>query len=151
MQPKVLWALALSVCSLVVASLACQANASNMAVNGTPLYICPSSTPAPTSTSVPPDPPTYYSSFQANLNYNYVDPTRSVVSVQFIAQNVGPVQVSYSGTNQDGSVWLGSNGYFPIAFTGPNSPGVISAYGVLIPSNVRSATILVTSNWGGPA
>src|SRR5215475_1169246 len=102
MNAKTFWATALVIVSLLAASLACAANAVNMRVNGVPEFICPSATPQPTSL------PTYPSSFLANLDYAWVDPTRNVVQVQYTAQNAGTIQISYSGTNYDGTPWFSS-------------------------------------------
>src|SRR5258708_28059110 len=148
MQHKTPWILAFVVCSLVLAALACEANAVNMAIGGTPSYICPSSTPIPTNTPLPPDPPTYPSAFAANLDYYYVDPTRNFVEVLYIAQHVGTVRLWYSGTNSDGSFWPGSGGSDTIAYTHPTPPRVVSAFGIFIPSNVNTANIFISSNWG---
>src|SRR5260370_36598120 len=81
-----------------------------MAVQGVPEYICPSATPVPTNTMPPPSPPYYPPSFMANLDYWWIDPTRSVVDVQYMAQNVGWVQISYQGTDSSGNFWPGSGG-----------------------------------------
>src|SRR5262245_22223929 len=107
MRAKGYYALSLVVCSLILAAVACAANAENMTVQGTPLYICPSSTPRPTDVLPPPDPPTYPASFQANLNYPRVDPGRNTVNVQYLAQSVGWIQIAYSGLYQNGGVWPG--------------------------------------------
>src|SRR5437763_1643864 len=140
MQPSRRWTLALALCVLILTALACAANAANMAVSGIPEYICPSSTPMPTS------PPTYPPSFAANLDYFYVDPTRAVIHAQYLAQNVGWIQVSASGTNFDGSAWYGGSGYASYA---GNSPGFTGSYAVFIPSNVASASISINSDRGG--
>src|SRR5258708_35046064 len=133
-------------CGLLVAVLVCQANAVNMAIGGTPSYICPSSTPIPTNTPLPPDPPTYPSAFAANLDYYYVDPTRNFVEVLYMAQNVGTVRLWYSGTNSDGSFWPGSGGSDTIAYTHPTPPRVVSAFGIFIPSNVNTANLFIRTN-----
>src|SRR5664279_4913348 len=142
------WAIAFAWMSLILVALACEANATNMAIPGTPRYICPSSTPRPTDPPLPPSPPTYPSAFQANLNYSYVDPSRSVVTVQFLAQSVGWVRVNYSGTFQGGSFWSGSNGDIYISYSGFNVQGFNSAYGVFVPSNVNTAQISVLIGGG---
>ena len=48
MRAKGFYALSLALCNLILAAVACAANAQNMTVQDTPLYICPSSTPRPT-------------------------------------------------------------------------------------------------------
>jgi hypothetical protein len=143
-----LWAAALVLACLVLASLACEANAVNMAIQGTPRYTCPSSTPRPTDIAPPPDPPTYPAAFQANLNYLYVDPNRSVVNVQYLAQSAGWVRVSYFGTLQGGGAWTGSSGEVYLAYSGTNTPGFSGVYGVFIPVEVISAQIVVSSSGG---
>src|SRR5258708_12866735 len=102
MSAKTFWTTALALVSLLAASVACAANAINMRVNGVPQYICPSATPQPTS------PPNYPGSFLANLDYAWVDPIRNVVQVDYVAQNAGTIQVSYSGSNYDGTRWFGA-------------------------------------------
>jgi len=135
-----LWATALAIVSLVLVTLACAANAANMQIGGIPAYVCPSATPQPTS------PPTYPPSFAANLDYFYVDSTRAIVNAQYLAQNVGWIQVSTSGTNQDGSPWFGGSGYANYA---GNWPGFNGSYAVFIPSSVGSASITISSDRGG--
>jgi hypothetical protein len=145
---RTLWAAALALCVLLLAILACAANAVNMTVQGTPKYICPSSTPRPTNTMPPPDPPSYPPSFSANLDYYYVDPNRSTVRVQYLAQNVGWVQIGYWGMYSSGLTWPGSSGLQYVAYAGP-WPGFSSSYPIVIPLDVSSATIAVYSGGGG--
>ncbi|MEP7285022.1 MAG: hypothetical protein ABI947_04555 [Chloroflexota bacterium] len=145
MSTRTFWAVMVVLCLSVVGILACEGNAANMAIQGIPKYICPSATPRPTDSLPPPNPPTYPPSFAANLDYSYVDPARSFVRLQFLAQNVGTVQVGVSGTTQTGSAWLGSS--TTLASTG-NYAGITSDYPVFIPTDVFNATINVSSNWG---
>ncbi len=142
------WAAGPALCVLLLAILACAANAVNMTVQGTPKYICPSSTPRPTNTMPPPDPPTYPASFSANLDYYYVDPARSTIRVQYLAQNVGWVQIGYWGMYSTGLSWPGSGGLQYVAYAGP-WPGFSSTYSIFIPLDVTSATIAVYSGAGG--
>jgi len=148
MQSKAMWAVVVWLCMMILAMLACQANAVNMKIGGIPMYICPSATPKPTDVPPPPDPPTYPATFQANLNYSFVDPTRSVVSMQYLAQSVGWVQVDYRGTDQGGMTWGGSNGLQNVVFTGVSAPGVSSFYSIFIPTNVVTVQIAVSSSAG---
>jgi len=124
---------------MLFVQLACAANPLNMTVNGTPKYICPSSTPIPTAVMPPPDPPTYPYSLQANLDYYFVDPSRNSVTLQYLAQSSGTLFVSYSGTNADNTPWAGASlflGYVPYGV-----PGFSSAFSIVIPDSVVSALI----------
>ncbi len=143
------WAVALVLCSLTLAALACAANAKNMTVLGTPMYICPSSTPKPTDILPPPDPPTYPASFQANLNYYFVDPSRDVVFVQYLAQSVGWLSISYTGTYASGMGWPGSNGSLYVAYAGYNQPGFGGSYAIAVPADVNQVQISLSSSSGG--
>jgi hypothetical protein len=133
---------------LLLVVLACTAHAVNMTVEGTPWYVCPSSTPRPTDMMPPPDPPIFPPAFAATVDYGFVDPNRSVVTVQYMAQNVGWVRISYSGTFASGEPWSGSNGLQSIAYTG-NWAGYSSVYPVAIPADVASALISLSSDGGG--
>jgi hypothetical protein len=82
--------------------------------------------------------------FQANLNYSYVDVTRSIVTVQYLAQSVGNIQLNYSGVTATGQVWSGS---FSIGYAPYGAPGVIGAYPLSIPSNVNTATLTVVGGY----
>jgi hypothetical protein len=112
---------------LLLAVLACTATKQNLDISGLPQYTCPSATPRPTHTPYPTSMPNYPPAFQANLNYSYVDVTRSTVMVQYIAQSVGAVQLSFSGITDTGSAWVGSSGSYPVT----------------LPYNVTSATISI--------
>jgi hypothetical protein len=127
------------------AILACQGNTASMVIGGVPEYICPSSTPRPTSTMPPPSPPTYPTVFSANVDYTYVDPARSTVTVQYQVQNVGMVQISITGTTYEGRSWYG--GTIPVAYTG-NYAGTGGVFPVSIPTDVASASIRVSSLGG---
>ncbi len=141
-QQTVLYGLA-ALTMLVLAALACTAEKQNLDISGLPQYVCPSATPRPTNTPRPTSPPTYPFAFQANLNYSYVDVTRSTVYVQYIAQSVGAIQLSYSGVTSDGLAWTGSGGYFTIGYAPYGSPGSAGGYPVTLPYDVTSATIWV--------
>src|SRR5262249_2405734 len=82
-------------------------------------------------------------------DYGFVDPARSLVDVQYLAQSVGWIQVSYWGTYSSGSPWLGSNGGINVAYAGYGTPGFNSAYPVSIPTDVTNAQITVASASGG--
>ncbi len=148
MYPRASYSLALVLCSLILAVLACAANAQNMTVQGTPQYVCPSSTPRPTDMLPPPDSPTYPVSFQANLDYGFVDLGRDVVNVQYLVQSVGAIQVAYTGLYQDGSVWPGSNGVQLVSYAAFNAPGFNSSYPITLPANAVSAQIVISSAGG---
>jgi hypothetical protein len=139
-SPSPFW---LAFAMLVLAALACTAEKQNLDISGLPQYICPSSTPRPTDTPFPTSLPTYPATFQANLNYNYVDVIRSTVLIQYIAQSVGPIQVSYSGIDNVGQFWPGSNGQITIGYAPSGSPGMVGAYPVVLPFNVNSAVITI--------
>jgi hypothetical protein len=128
---------------LLLAALACTAEKQNLDISGLPQYTCPSATPRPTDTPRPTSLPSYPAAFQANLNYSYVDVTRSTVTVQYIAQSVAVIQLNYSGYNSDGSFWTGSGGVITIGYAPYGSPGSGGAYGVTLPYNVTSATVSV--------
>lgn len=113
--------------------LACAAQATNMTVEGTPRAVCPSSTPRPTYTPLPPDPPTYPAYFAATLDYNFVDSTRNVIQLQYIAQHVGEVRV----TLPDGQSAI-------VAVTG-SGPGVGGTYPIYMAPTTMGGTIYVTA------
>ena len=124
--------------------LACAGTPDNLRVTGLPQYVCPSATPRLTDTPRPTSPPTYTAAFQANLNYSYVDLTRSIVTVQYLAQSVGSIQLSYSGVTTTGQVWSGS---FNIGYAPYGAPGVIGAYPLSIPLSVNTATLAVVGGY----
>ncbi len=128
---------------LLLAALACTAAKQNLDIRGLPQYICPSATPRPTHTPYPTSMPNYPPAFQANLNYSYVDVTRSTVMVQYIAQSVGAVQLSFSGVTDTGSAWVGSSGVLTIGYASYGVPGSSGSYPVTLPYNVTSATISI--------
>ncbi len=138
----VLYALA-ALAMLILAALACTAEKQNLDIGGLPQYTCPSATPVPTNTPNPTSPPSYPAAFQANLNYSYVDVTRSSVFVQYIAQSVGAIQLSYSGVTDTGQPWTGSGGFIQIGYAPYGSPGSSGSYPVILPYNVTSVTIWV--------
>ena len=125
--------------------LACDADTQNLQINGQPQYICPSATPRPTDTPQPTSPPTYPVGFSANLNYFYVDVTRSTVMVQYIAQSVSAIQLAYSGVSASGSVWS-SGGFLAIGSAPYGLPGFTGSYAVIIPNDVISAAIIVAGD-----
>lgn len=128
---------------LLLAALACTAAKQNLDISGLPQYTCPSATPRPTHTPYPTRMPTYPPAFQANLNYSYVDVTRSTVMVQYIAQSVGAVQLSFSGVTDTGTVWTGSSGVLTIGYASYGVPGSSGSYPITLPYNVTSATIAI--------
>ena len=93
--------------------LACAATPDSLRIDGLPQYICPSATPRPTDTPRPTSPPSYPSTFLANLDYSHVDVTRSLVNVRYLAQSVGAVQLSYSGMTLSGQLWTGQRRSHP--------------------------------------
>lgn len=134
--------------TLALGVLACQANAANMRIAGTPSYICPSATPRPTAILPAADGPRYLPAFSVNVDYPFVDPSRSVVLVQYLAQNVGTVRVWATGQTQSGIVW--NWGPAVLAVTG-NYLGVLGAYPLGIPATVTVATVWVASDLGTQA
>lgn len=138
-------ALMIAVCGLMLAVIACQGNAANMAVLGIPRYICPSSTPRPTDMLPPPSAPTYPPVFQVIPDYYFVDSTRSAIQVQYMAQNVGTIQIVYSGTLTSGMFWTGGNAI--IAYTG-NYVGVQNTFTIYFPINLSLGQITVYSSVG---
>ncbi len=129
-------------CALGLAVLACQGDATNMAVKGIPKYVCPSATPRPTDTPPPPDPPTYPPAFGVTLDYGYVDTSRSVVTVQYLAQNAGTVSLLYSEVMTDGTAWSGN---VVLAVTG-NSSGVQGSFPITFPLGLQSAQLVLSSS-----
>jgi hypothetical protein len=128
---------------LLLAALACTASSQNLDIGGLPQYTCPSATPRPTNTPNPTSLPTYPAMFQANLNYSYVDVTRSTIVIQYIAQGIGAIQASYLGVTDSGQFWTGSGGYFTIGYAPYGAPGGSGSYGITLPSNVVNAAISV--------
>lgn len=141
---KKLWATLFLFWMSLGAALACSGNSAQMVIHKPLKYVCPSATPRPTNTMSPEAPPAYPAAFAANLNYHYVEPSRSTVNVQYLAQNVGWVRLSYSGLFDTGMVWSG--GMITLVYTSANTPGVISWYPLIIPANVVSATISIYAN-----
>src|SRR5579859_1999170 len=129
---------------LTLAGIACAGDAINMAITGQPEYICPSATPVPTNTMPPPSPPYYPPGFLANLDYWWVDPNRGYVDVQYVAQNVGWVFLSYQGTDTYGNYWSGSNGSIFLTYAG-NGPAISGSYPIFIPSYLSSVSIFVSA------
>ena len=128
---------------LLGAVLACQGDIRNMTINGVPKYVCPSATPRPTSTPLPPDPPTYPASFQVTLDYSYIDPTRTWVTVQYLAQNVGALYLSYSATYSSGATSTSSP--MLLAATA-NYAGVQSSYSITFPTGIAYGQIYLSSS-----
>ena len=125
---------------LVLAALACAGNAKNMSVLGLPKYVCPSATPRLTDTPLPPDPLTYPSAFQATIDYSFIDPTRSVVNVQYLAQNVGPVSLAYSVIYQTGYVY--NSPFITLVDTG-SMAGIQASYPLYLPLSMSYATVSI--------
>ncbi|MHB8625973.1 MAG: hypothetical protein ACYDBJ_21230 [Aggregatilineales bacterium] len=122
--------LLLAVLINVGAMLACQGNVQNMTVGGIPKYVCPSATPRPTDTPLPPDPPTYPAAFQATLDYSYIDTERTVVNIQYLAQNAGTITLAYSLVYTTGGTASSS---VVLAYTG-NYAGVQASFPLYLPS-----------------
>jgi hypothetical protein len=147
-KPTLSYALA-ALLALILAALACTAQKQNLDISDLPQYVCPSATPRPTNTPRPTSPPSYPAAFQANLNFSYVDVTRSTVNVQYLAQGVGAIQLSYSGVTDTGQPWTGSGGAITIGYAPYGSPGSSGGYAVTLPYNVVSATISVNGSTFG--
>jgi hypothetical protein len=143
MNQKRTLALLLVLAVLFGAVLACAGTTDSLRIGGLPQYTCPSATPRATNTPLPTSPPTYPNAFLANLNYGYVDVIRSYVNIQYLAQSVGAIQVSYSGVTLTGTYWPGSNGWVTIGYAPFGSPGSSGSYPISIPSDVISTTITV--------
>jgi len=126
---------------LALLALACKD--SSMAIGGLSRYVCPSSTPRSTNTPQPTSPPTYPMGFLTNLDYPFVDSTRTAVSLRYAAQSVGLISLSYSGVFDTGQSWIGSNGFFPIDEALPGWPGFYRQQAVFIPPNVTQAFIQI--------
>ncbi len=144
MKRRTIFYLLIACAVLTGAILACAGTLDNLRVSDLPQYVCPSATPRLTDTPRPTSSPTYPYTFVANLDYNYVDVTRSVVMAQYLAQGVGNVQLTYSGVTAGGQLWAGS---FNIGNAPYGSPGVIGSYPLFIPSDVSSATVSVTGGY----
>lgn len=127
--------------------LACAGTPDNLRVTALPQYVCPSATPRLTDTPRPTSPPSYPFVFRANLDYGFVDVTRSVVRVQYLAQGTGLVQLSYSGVTATGAPWYGSGGMITLAYAPTGSPGTSGSYLILIPPQVVNTTIHLTSGY----
>lgn len=127
--------------------LACAGTPDNLRVTALPQYICPSATPRLTDTPRPTSPPQFPFTFQANLDYGYVDVGRSLVRVQYLAQSTGLVQLHYWGVTHTGAPWYGSGGALTIAYAPMGMLGVISSYPIFIPPQVVTATIQVTGGY----
>lgn len=127
--------------------LACAGTPDNLRVTALPQYVCPSATPRLTDTPRPTSPPAYPFAFQANLDYGYVDVTRSVVRVQYLAQGTGVVQLSYTGVTTTGAPWYGSGGTLTLAYVPAGSPGMVGSYPLLIPPQVVTTTIQITGGY----
>jgi hypothetical protein len=125
---------------LGLAALACAGNAQNMTVRGVPKYVCPSATPRLTDTPLPPDPPTYPPAFQVTLDYSFIHPGRTVVNVQYLAQNVGSVSLAYSVIDPTGSVY--SSPFITLVTTG-NMAGIQESYPLYLPLGMSYATVNV--------
>jgi len=141
-------ALILVIMALSFAALACQGNVENMTVKGVPKYVCPSATPRTTFTPLPPDPPTYPAAFGVTLDYSFIDSSRSMVNIQYMAQHVGVVTLSYTIVYPTSSSLPGSP--IPLAFTG-NFPGVQASYPLALPLTMNYATLIVSSDGGSQA
>lgn len=130
----------------ISAMLACQGNIENMTIGGIPKYVCPSSTPRPTDTQPPPSPPNYPAAFQVNLDYSYIDTTRTLVNVQILAQNVGTVMLNYQWTYRAGGTFINPTPII-IANTG-NFTGVQMSFPLNLPSSstISSAQVTVWSS-----
>jgi len=134
----------ISFVALSAALLACAGTPENLQISGLPQYICPSATPRLTDTPRPTSPPTFPLVFQANLNYGYVDVTRSLIRIQYLAQNLGAIQLVYSGVNTAGALWSGN---VTMGFAPMNAPGITGSYALVIPPDVNAATLSVIGGY----
>jgi hypothetical protein len=129
--------------------LACQGNVENMTIGGVPKYVCPSSTPKSTDIMPPPSSPNYPAAFQVNLNHSTIHSTRNVINVQYLAQNVGTVMLTWQYTNRATGIIYTNPTPLTLASTG-NFAGVQSSYPLYLPasSTISSAQITVWSSSG---
>lgn len=127
--------------------LACEGNVKNLTVNGTPKYVCPSATPRPTDTPRPTSPPTFPAAFQANLDYNFIHPGRTLVHLQYLAQNVGMVYLSYAITYPAGYVY--TSPLIPLTNTG-NFAGIQASYPLYLPPEISYAQLTLYSSFPMP-
>jgi hypothetical protein len=148
MNKRTILYLSVALAAIITAILACAGTPDNLRIDGLPQYICPSATPRLTDTPRPTSPPTYPFTFLGNLDYTYVDTTRSVINVRYLAQSVGSIQLAYSGITSSGQPWLGSGGFITIGYAPYGLPGVTGNYPLFVPSEVNSATITI---YGGTA
>lgn len=132
----------LIVCALLLAALACTGTAQNLRIDGLPQYVCPSSTPRPTHTQPPPDPPRWPAYFASNLSAYQVAPTVNTVDAQWTGQNAGTVYLSYSGSMTTYPYyWSGSGGVIAVdTIPGPTKTG---RWTIAIPANVYAASITI--------
>jgi len=130
--------------ALLSALLACAGNVRNMTIGGVPKYVCPSATPRPTSTPLPTALLTYPAAFNATLDYSYIDPTRTRVTVQYLAQNVGAVYLTYSVTNSSG--YTSTSQPYLVAQTG-NYAGLQNTFTVIFPFGMAYGQITLFSSW----
>jgi hypothetical protein len=138
-------AILIAILALNAAALACQGDVPNMTVHGLPKYVCPSATPRATHTPLPPDPPTYPAAFGVTLDYRFIHPGRTLIHVQYLAQNVGTVSMIYSIISPTGSV--STSPLIALTYTG-NSPGVQVNYPLALPLSMNYATLTVSSTLG---
>ncbi len=130
--------------ALLSALLACAGNVQNMTIGGVPKYICPSATPRPTSTPLPTALPTYPAAFNATLDYSYIDPTRTRVTVQYLAQNVGAVYLTYSVTSSAG--YTSTSQPYLVVQTG-NYADVQNTFTVIFPFGMAYGQITLFSSF----
>jgi hypothetical protein len=126
--------------ALLTAAIACAGTVQNLKIDGLPQYVCPSSTPRPTSTQPPTSRPLWPPYFASNLDGYQVGPNFSTIHVQWTGQNAGTVYISYSGSMSIYPYyWTGSRGYMAVdSIPGPTRAGTV---GITIPAEVTTATI----------
>ncbi len=128
------------IAALLAAAVACAGTVQNLKIDGLPQYVCPSSTPRPTSTQPPTSRPLWPPYFASNLDGYQVGPNFNTIRVQWTGQNAGTVYLSYSGSmSVYPYYWTGSGGYLAVdTIPGPTRMG---SYGITIPLDVYYATV----------
>ena len=137
---RIHWIIALSL--LLTAAIACAGTLNNLQVTGLPQYICPSSTPRPTSTQPATSQPLWPPYFASNLSWYQVAPNFNTIYAQWTGQNAGTVYLSYSGSMMTYPYyWPGSNGYIAVdTIPGPTRTNL---YAITIPTSVYYASVSI--------
>jgi hypothetical protein len=137
-QRRKIWIIVIT--ALLAAAIACAGTVQNLKIDGLPQYVCPSSTPRPTSTQPPTSRPLWPPYFASNLDWYQVGPNFNTIHVQWTGQHAGTVYVSYAGSmSVYPYYWAGSGGYVTVD-TIPD-PTRTGTFGITIPAQVTYVTI----------